>query len=107
MLQVGGREEVGRELLAHELVEGTVVILSVPGQPMTAQWVRTIATGYVAFHSYGPGKIIYVAFLRKPDGTLEYNSTQIGVFEYLFQSGSYPLESAPMATSSKRETALE
>jgi hypothetical protein len=74
--------EQGRELLAHELKEQTVVILHKEGRPKITSWVVRIGIDFVAFHA-GVTKVTFVA-KRNPDGTLEDDTpARIRVYEYL------------------------
>ena len=74
--------EVGRELMAYELVERTVVVLRKKGRPMVTSWVVTVATDFVMFHS----DVVKTTLLlkRNLDGTMEDDSsTRIHVYQYL------------------------
>jgi hypothetical protein len=74
--------ERGRELLAHELHERTVVILQKEGRPMFTTWVAVIGNDYVAFHA-GETNVTLV-LKRNPDGTMEDDTpAQVRAFEYL------------------------
>jgi hypothetical protein len=79
---MGVENEQGRELLAHELIERTVVILQKDGRPMYTTWVYIVGSDYVAFHA-GVSKITLL-LKRNPDGTMEDDTpTRIRVYEYL------------------------
>jgi hypothetical protein len=72
----------GRELLAHELIERTVVMLHKEGRPMITIWVSMVCSDYVVFHA-GETRVTFVA-KRNPDGTLEDDTpARIRVYEYL------------------------
>lgn len=74
--------EQGRELLAHELIERTIVILHKEGRPRITIWVKFICSDYVVFFAGQTGVVL--ACKRNPDGTLEDDSnTRIHVYEYL------------------------
>ena len=74
--------EQGRELMAHDLIERTVVILHKEGRPMYTSWVSIIGADFVAFHA-GVLKITLL-LKRNPDGTLEYDTpARVRVYEYL------------------------
>ena len=75
-------DELGRELLAHELTEKTVVILHKEGRPWITIWVKLVCSDYVVFFAGHTGVVL--ACKRNPDGTLEDDSnTRIHVYEYL------------------------
>jgi len=74
--------EVGRELLAHELTPKTVVVLHKAGRPMATMWVLRVGADYVMFLA-GETNMTLIA-KRNPDGTLEDDTpAQIHVYEYL------------------------
>jgi hypothetical protein len=74
--------ELGRELMAHELKERTVVVLQKEGRPMFTSWVSIIEDHFVAFTA-GVTKTTLL-LKRNSDGTLEDDTpARIKVFEYL------------------------
>lgn len=75
-------DEQGRELMAHELIERTVVILQKEGRPKITIWVTLVCSDYVVFHA-GETNVTFVA-KRNPDGTLEDDTpAKVRVYEYL------------------------
>ena len=75
-------DEKGRELLAHELTEKTVVILHKEGRPWITIWVKLVSNNCVSFFAGLSGVVLVCK--RNPDGTLEDDSnTRIHVYEYL------------------------
>lgn len=76
------KNEQGRELMAHELIERTVVILHKEGRPMMTQWVVRVCFDYVMFHA-GVSAVTLI-LKRNPDGTLEDDTpARVRVYEYL------------------------
>lgn len=76
-------DEQGRELMADELIERTVVVMQKEGRPMLITiWVERICNDYVVFRA---GAVqISLILKRNPDGTLEDDSqTRVHVYEYL------------------------
>jgi len=77
------KSEVGRELLASELREGTVIVLSRPDsdQGITA-WVKYIDPEFVAF-SMGVTRTTFLG-RRQADGKIiDDTGVRVMVFEYL------------------------
>jgi hypothetical protein len=77
------QSEVGRPLLAHELVPRTVVVLGRQDRAaMYTVWVSVVGADFVAFLA-GEVNTTFLA-VRHPDGTLTDDTDQrILVFEYL------------------------
>jgi hypothetical protein len=75
--------ELGRMLLAHELVEKTVVVLGREDRAtMYTVWVASVDADFVSFHA-GETKTTLIA-TRHPNGTLtDDTNKRILVFEYL------------------------
>ena len=76
------KNEQGRELMAQELIERTVVILQKEGRPMITTWVKRIGSDFVMFYA----EIIRTTLIlkRNPDGTLEDDTpARVRVYEYL------------------------
>ena len=76
-------EEMGRELLAHELQVKTVVILGREDRPyLVSIWVSEIGDDFVAFYA-GDARTVLLASRHK-DGTLtDDTGKRIRVWEYL------------------------
>ena len=74
--------EVGRELLAQELVVKTVVLLTRDGFTFVTTWVREVSQEYALFWM---GETRTVLALRiQVDGTLvDDTNRQVHVYEYL------------------------
>jgi hypothetical protein len=74
--------EIGRELLAHELVVKTVVVVGRDDRPYAASmWVREIGSDAVVFYSGISGT--YLMLRRNPDETMQDDTgTRIRAFEY-------------------------
>jgi hypothetical protein len=75
--------EMGRELLASELVVETVVVVGRADRPHCfTVWVKSLGEDFVAFLA-GDINMIFVAF-RRDDGTLiDDSGARIHVWEYL------------------------
>jgi hypothetical protein len=75
--------EMGRELLAHELVVQTVVVIGREDRPIAVTaWVKELGEDFVAFYA-GETHALLIVFRHK-DGTLaDDTETRIHVWEYL------------------------
>jgi len=75
-------DECGKELLAHELIDKSVVIVGVDNRPqMFTMWVSSITPTTVKFWAdeIHFGLLVF----RRPDGTLQEESgRQVHVFEW-------------------------
>jgi hypothetical protein len=76
------KNEQGRELMAQELIERTVVILQKEGRPMITAWVKRIGHDFVMFYAETIRTTLILK--RNPDGTLEDDTpARVRVYEYL------------------------
>jgi hypothetical protein len=76
------KNEQGRELMAQELIERTVVILQKEGRPMITTWVKRIGRDFVMFYAETIRTTLILK--RNPDGTLEDDTpARVRVYDYL------------------------